>query len=490
MDGYTVNEAASVLGVPTERIWELLARGVLSGTPEGTTGMRVFLQPRPGPTTPGTATGPGEPTRANGNGANDPPAEASPFRELLTEFRNLTERYGQALLALGEARGEASALRSRVEVLEARMDLRLPSASASPPPVSWTTTPMPVIDERLAASAVTADAHPEAGEPQARARRRRTRSGRLAPEEIAEALGRADDPSPSELPDGREAPDAEPLESRILASEATPRIPIVPIDADDALPRDAAPAEVVSLDEEPAAPGIVEMTTRAREAEAEPGLPPTAPTAPAPDSPYSTAIEDADWFSDAELTTDRSAQPFEEPWPATPQAEDEQADAENDFAAELEIATPGWRTADVTDAGELQAPGPGLSTEAEAGPEPWRAGEAWDVERDEWPEMPGTRGTSRSAIEAPEPVEADEPALEMPGSRELDEALAALDALSGPAAFEPSADEPPGASLEPPVETAPPESHPAPEQGEFEPPPGSSGSTSRAYGRLRRTFPG
>src|SRR5918996_751563 len=125
MDGYSVTEAASVLGVPTERVWELLARGILSGSPEGETGMRVFLQPRPGAP-------PADSLREraqNGNGGTREPAtELSPFRELLTEFRSLTERYGQALLALGEARGEVASLRSRVELLEARMDLRLPGA--------------------------------------------------------------------------------------------------------------------------------------------------------------------------------------------------------------------------------------------------------------------------------------------------------------------------------------------------------------------------
>ena len=29
MDGYSVNEAAAVLGIPEGRVWELLARGVL-----------------------------------------------------------------------------------------------------------------------------------------------------------------------------------------------------------------------------------------------------------------------------------------------------------------------------------------------------------------------------------------------------------------------------------------------------------------------------
>ena len=124
MEGYSVTEAASVLGVPAERVWELLARGVLSGVPDGESGMRVFLQPRPAP--PAVE----EPRRSNGQpNARETDGEASPFRELLTEFRGLTERYGQALLALGEARGEVASLRSRVDVLEARMDLRLPYAS-------------------------------------------------------------------------------------------------------------------------------------------------------------------------------------------------------------------------------------------------------------------------------------------------------------------------------------------------------------------------
>src|SRR5918995_6039609 len=134
MEGYSVTEAASILGVPTERVWELLARGVLSGAPEGETGMRVYLQPRPAPAPPAAE------ARPNGDGgAREPERELSPFRELLTEFRNLTERYGQALLALGEARGEVAALRSRVDLLEARMDLRLPMGSAAPAGGGWPT---------------------------------------------------------------------------------------------------------------------------------------------------------------------------------------------------------------------------------------------------------------------------------------------------------------------------------------------------------------
>jgi hypothetical protein len=69
--------------------------------------------------------------------------DASPFRELLTEFRNLTERYGQALLALGEARGEVAGLRTRVELLEARLDLRLPGPPAWTPEEPAPHTPAP-----------------------------------------------------------------------------------------------------------------------------------------------------------------------------------------------------------------------------------------------------------------------------------------------------------------------------------------------------------
>jgi hypothetical protein len=111
INGYSVTEAASVLGVPTERVWELLARGVLAGAPEGETGMRVFLQPRPGPP---SITARQFDEAAAAPRSNGPERELSPFRELLTEFRNLTERYGQALLALGEARGEVASLNAAV----------------------------------------------------------------------------------------------------------------------------------------------------------------------------------------------------------------------------------------------------------------------------------------------------------------------------------------------------------------------------------------
>jgi hypothetical protein len=133
IEGYSVKDAAQVLGIPEGRIWELVARGVLAGTqgPDGS--WRIHLghtrppEPAASPNLE-TRQGSDEPRHANGGRGGD----VSPFRELLTEFRSLTERYGQALLALGEARGEVAALRSRVELLEARVDLRLPGPTVPP----------------------------------------------------------------------------------------------------------------------------------------------------------------------------------------------------------------------------------------------------------------------------------------------------------------------------------------------------------------------
>ncbi len=223
MEGYSVTEAASILGVPIERVWELLARGVLAGMPEGEAGMRVFLQPRPAPA-PVSA----DPVRPDGDGGSgEPQRELSPFRELLTEFRNLTERYGQALLALGESRGEVASLRSRVDLLEARMDLRLPVSIgpiAAGPTIAPPTWPAPDVAP-VETATVEAVHEPPASEsdattPQAEAeratredmhaegedeeRRRRRRGHRRATESFAEALARAEDPTKPELPGAAE----------------------------------------------------------------------------------------------------------------------------------------------------------------------------------------------------------------------------------------------------------------------------------------------
>ena len=88
MDGYSVTEAASILGVPTEKVWELIARGVLAGAQDGERGMRVFLQGRPQPPTI-DAVRSSEPPPA----AREPDRELSPFRELLTDIQANPRKY-------------------------------------------------------------------------------------------------------------------------------------------------------------------------------------------------------------------------------------------------------------------------------------------------------------------------------------------------------------------------------------------------------------
>ena len=173
VDGYTVEEAASVLGVPRERVWELLARGILTGSTDLGGGMRVRLRSDRDAEPPGPVAE--RPT-------DIPPAasDASPFRELLTEFRSLTERYGQALLALGEARGEVAGLRSRVDMLEARVDLRLTSAAAASGS-SWAPSAWPPPGEPV----VEAPRKPESSTAQ--------RAGRSGAQDEAEGTDHAED---------------------------------------------------------------------------------------------------------------------------------------------------------------------------------------------------------------------------------------------------------------------------------------------------------
>lgn len=219
MDGYSVQDAASVLGVPEGRVWELLARGVLSGTPDGDS-MRVFFKadaPAPARPVPREAL-----PRSNGNGGSHG-GEQSAFRELLTEFRNLTERYGQALLALGEARGEVAGLRSRVEQLEARIDLRLPSRMDAEP-ISWEAPAPRAPAPEAPASEAPAPEPPAPAEVEAvlpapapverTPRPRKPRSTRAAVAGFAEALARAQDPSTADV--------GEVLASADVAVEAAP----------------------------------------------------------------------------------------------------------------------------------------------------------------------------------------------------------------------------------------------------------------------------
>jgi len=279
MDGYSVTEAASVLGVPTERVWELLARGVLSGAPEGDTGMRVFLQPRPRPTIASD-----DPRRPNGDRGADPEREASPFRELLTEFRGLTERYGQALLALGEARGEVAALRSRVDVLEARMDLRLPMGTGAGTP--WPApAPTPLMQAARSVEAPVESAEPAGEHAEEEEHRIRRRGPRRATESFAEALARAEDPSIPELPAAAAAGEPMAAPRADAAAEGA---------AEPSLPRELPPAETVPVAEEPETVDA-DAESAAPEAPPEPeAVEPVAVEEPSEAQPEPAEVEPAD----------------------------------------------------------------------------------------------------------------------------------------------------------------------------------------------------
>jgi hypothetical protein len=308
MDGYSVQEAASVLGVAEGRVWELLARGVLLGTPEGDS-MRVFLKAQPGPiAAAGTHD---EPPRTNGNGGSHSAAgEASAFRELLTEFRNLTERYGQALLALGEARGEVAGLRSRVDQLESRLDLRLPPPLEAAP-VAW---------ESATIAAAAAEPAPIMSPPAAaparplrpKSRARKARSPREAVAGFADALARAQDPSAAELGESRGAPETvaesaapAPDESVVAEAEAIALEPAAEAEAEP---------EAVAVADEPLAQTVPEGEPVAeqeplpdRVAAADLAVDDTAEgkaEEPAPDveqPSYSAVVVEPDWFADGDF---------------------------------------------------------------------------------------------------------------------------------------------------------------------------------------------
>jgi hypothetical protein len=625
MEGYSVTEAASILGVPTERVWELLARGVLSGAPEGETGMRVYLQPRPAP-----APAVPDAARTNGDaGTREPERELSPFRELLTEFRNLTERYGQALLALGESRGEVAALRSRVDLLEARMDLRLPMDSAAPMPAGgWPST----ATEGTPGATAASQAAPHDEDDDDRPRRRR--GHRRATESFAEALARAEDPTKPELPGAaetaaalaalreeaaaegehapeavlpRELPAAEPIPlpeefaatagvSPAAEPESEPRRAMV---VGDIVAEDAPPALAIETPAiEPVEPdAAADEPTGAAPDEAMPGVEPPESTAEAPmdledvvpepvEGPADTAaeamavpqaatseptdpvsveegatheIEDvAAAPSEYATTAADEAQPVDAPPEAAPtldaaavagQSETEpepepEAIAWDPERYTVEIIEPDWYAEEevqATAAAPEAAPAPETEMETQqrsaAAAEPVDAAPtAADAEPDvpspperSDPNAPGAGPAAPAPAEetmlwfgqAPQEAAADEGADEievvgaahrsgpapMPGSRELDDALAALDALSqaatGPPEPPPEEGRPQAVTTEdqPIGEVATPQPI-APSQSIADEPVGTTPSgllpsvrppatsASRAYRRLRRIFPG
>jgi hypothetical protein len=338
MDGYSINEAATVLGIPEGRVWELLARGVLAGSSEAGDDMRVFLRgltpseaiPADAPTA-GSADGTNGSRKANGG-------ELSPFRELLTEFRSLTERYGQALLALGESRGEVAALRGRVELLEARMDLRLPGGVA--PITAWDAAPeaaapaglgfpAEVPDEvgiesaaesaaeiaveieapasqSAGAPPLTPRARTETRTPRRRAKAKTPRGGsRAAVSGFADALARAEDPSTA--PVGTEEgalPGADEAARALAAYRDDIGLPEGEAEGEaevDAADEGTAPAETATAPTEPVRTPIEAITAPTVPViVADPSARPT--TVPVFARPgYNTETPEPDWIAEEDL---------------------------------------------------------------------------------------------------------------------------------------------------------------------------------------------
>ncbi len=472
MEGYSVTEAASVLGVPTERVWELLARGVLSGTPDGDTGMRVYLQPRPAPA-------PVEP-RPNGSGTpTEPERELSPFRELLTEFRNLTERYGQALLALGEARGEVASLRSRVDLLEARMDLRLP---APPPmaPATWSTTPLDAPMDRTpmpTAPSISEETHadaapvPAADEPAERPVRRRSTHGTDA---FAEALARAQDPTAPELPDGATVAAALAVMREDAAEEAG--------EAEAAMPREL-----------PAAESMIDAAEADPEPETEPAPQPEPLPEPEPEpEPLPEPEPEPQVEPEPEPQVEPEPEPQVEPEPepqVEPEPEPVPAPTWDTGRYTAEIEEPDWLTDDDSVEEQPEQPEPEPLPEPE--PEPMAAAPA--APRDEETMLWFGRATDDDMLVADSgademevaPTGRSEAPREMPGASELDKALAELDALARSAPREAAAGE--ATPREAASSPAPPRPMPV---APVRTPSTSTTPASRAYRRLRRIFPG
>ncbi len=381
MEGYSVKEAATVLGVPKRRVWELLARGVLAGVPAEGGGMRVHLRDAPaapvrvadsgGGSSPDPArehAGSGHAGNGGSNGNHDPSAPPSVFHDLLTEFRNLTERYGQALLALGEARGEVAGLRSRVELLEARLDLRLPGprrwnaeaaattqeAPAAPifdsgvgvslPPAPGTRpedsafpgSPELPGPEGIGPAADLPSSEPAPPEAQAapdevgfmeadaprRPRKRRRGGSKEAVSGFAEALARAQDPTAAVLPEpverrGREADQLAALDS-VAPSEAVPTheldahpglAEVIAVTAAEvsAPPVPGAPADEPSEAAELAAPEAPALAGKP-EAPAQEAEPVAVEASPE----YSAEWDEPDWIAEEDLDSEWD-QPVAEP---------------------------------------------------------------------------------------------------------------------------------------------------------------------------------
>ena len=245
-EGYSISEVAKLLGVPQRRVWQLVERGVLAGGLDDRRRWRVHLAEAV-PESPPPASRAVEVPRESDAGTDTATATASAtaesgqhFRDLLAELRNLQERYGQALLALGEARGEVAVLRTQVAQLTARVDLRLPISTPPVDPPSAGAGPAPEAAAPAIDEASPATAPVPARGPTARARGARRRRGangaatatRFSGTALGRALARAEDPTPAELPGAREAAEAlaalRAAPPSAAASAADPTPPPVP----------------------------------------------------------------------------------------------------------------------------------------------------------------------------------------------------------------------------------------------------------------------
>lgn len=477
-EGFTISEAASLLGVPTERVWELIARGVFSGELGGDGAYRVHLGGRaPTALTPEQHSNPA--TRPDGDPEQDEARfEWRAFRELLTEFRTLTERYGQALLALGEARGEVAALRGRVDLLEARID---PTLAHRP---AWQ-LPAPSEPVEAEAPTQTADAGP-AVPPVATTE---ADEGRAAPAvtfaiesepaaELADGLdaGWAREASPDEATPAAEAGErsgekAEADQIRHGGGYPGPR-----------QVRRQRLAATLRRQQRPrvgAVAGIPEALARADD----PTLDALAGSGGAAEEPRPAAQQ-----AHAAIAIAAEAEPSESPAPAV----DEQADLRAQLSASVpdDVDPIEWveRILAPSIARPLPEP-PAAEGEASAAPVEPRA------EAAEPQEIAEPQAAQRRPQPEPPPPQSAQ-AFQLPGGEELEVALDALRAS------------PPARAEQPPEPTAPTAPSPGPSArpvSGFDPiefrrrlmpggepgwPRGRRGPAATAYQRLRRLFPG
>jgi hypothetical protein len=405
MDGYSVQEAASVLGIAEGRVWELLARGVISGTPDGDS-MRVFLKTQAGPIAPAGARD--EPPRTNGNGGSHAQSgEASAFRELLTEFRNLTERYGQALLALGEARGEVAGLRSRVDLLEARLDLRV-AAPMEASTISWEA---PVTEAAPASERAAEAVAPPSAPPSGKSRARKRRTTRDAMAGFTDALARAQDPGVAAVADVPASEGDEEAPSSIAtAVPETEDEPIAEASATlEAEPEAPAATEAEPAEAEPAAAEAAEPVNA--EIEAPESAEVAAAEAPEPadaevEAPsYSSVVVEPDWFADgdfawleaAEIEAQGQSEAVAEPEPMPSEAE--AVEVVQVVAAEPEPVEPKPEAFAEVEATPAQPEAlevePELVAKVEAAPEP---------DSEPMPSEPEALEAVQEAVAEPEPV--------------------------------------------------------------------------------------